>query len=115
MLLEEMQGITSKLEVILDEKKELVNNLLNGLDQEIKKAQIALDKVKRLNAIPDSRVSEQLRINNGKKQVPIKTIKKLVKKGMSKQEIAKCLGLPAGEIDLILKLVPLTAEAGSSK
>ncbi len=113
-ILSEIEEITSRLENLLEEKKGLMENLLSGMDDKIKRAETICEQLGHVKYPVNGLVEEGYGLRDKKKQIPVKTVRKLMKKGMTKEEISKYLNLPSGEIDLIMKLDPITRKDETS-
>lgn len=106
IILVEMREISRTLEENLQQKKELSNRILIRMDQEMKKAEecygrisAVLPELCAVRSFPsDSKDSEKTRAS----------VYELLEKGLSKEEISRHLGISLGEIELIMKLRPLS-------
>ena len=101
-LIKEMEALGESLQGILEEKREITRRLIEDLDSRLQKAQVIRDEIKR--------VTDKSTGSAGSERADVKIsatrelIDKLLAKGLSKEEVAKHLGLPAGELELIMKL-----------
>jgi len=104
-VLSEMKQIGQVLEKNLEEKKDLTHHILEQLDQGLKRAEERYQQICKIILKPDTTLTDQ--------PVPLKdtnhtmsSINALLRKGLSKEEIAQHLGISVGEIELLLKLQP---------
>ncbi|RLB19818.1 MAG: hypothetical protein DRG63_00275 [Deltaproteobacteria bacterium] len=102
-LVKEMETLGVKLERILDEKRRLTKKLILDLENKLQKAELIRDEIKR---ITDTSVGGGMRQEIAPKRMSAtrKTIQHLLNKGLTKEEIARYMGLPSGELELIMKL-----------
>ena len=113
LLLSQMRQISDTLEKNLDHKRELTRHLLGELDKRLNKAEKASVELHSilnrshqylasgLNRRPDSDTSKE-------------SIRILLDKGLSKDEISKRLGIPVAELELILKLQSPVDKVGTT-
>lgn len=104
-ILSEMREITLSLEKNLDEKRTLSRQILEQLDQGLMRAEASYKQFADLlprsgnnMADPSGPAKDTAQTRN--------SVYSLLKKGLSKEEIARHLGISVGEIDLMLKLHP---------
>lgn len=102
-LIKEMEALGESLQAILEEKRELTNRLMEDLDVKLHKAQLIRDEIKK---VTDKSIGNDAQPGRqeGKTAATRTAIEKLLAKGLSKEEVAKHLGLPTGEVELIMKL-----------
>ena len=104
-MLGEMSKISKNLEENLQEKKELGQQILQQLDQSLKKAQESYEQLNRI--LPKSGGTFGIPQGPGREAEKTRfSIRALLEKGLSKEEISQHLGISQGEIDLFLKLKP---------
>ena len=104
-VLGEMGKISRVLERNLEEKKVLSREILTQLDQGLKRAEENYRQISGIipqaaNAFGGDRVS--IKDTRGTRA----SVQALLEKGLSKEEIARHLGISVGEIDLLVKLRP---------
>lgn len=113
-ILAEMNGITRELEENLEEKRELTSRLLGRLDESLERAEKRYEQFQVLSDTADSvskRDTASLNSNLSTKE----SIRSLLDKGLSKEEVAQHLNISVGEIDLLLKLADKGSKLGSSR
>jgi len=102
-ILSEMRQISQSLDKNLEQKKELSRHILSQLDEGLKRAEASYQQLSKIMRKPvtslepdpmDFRDSSSVR----------SSVKALLAKGLSKEEIAQYTGLDQGEIELMLKL-----------
>jgi DNA-binding NarL/FixJ family response regulator len=102
-ILAEIHQISRDLDENLEEKKLLSRNLLGELEKKLKQAEERAAQLSRL--IQDSRqimkTSGDTSHETGQTR---SSVFALLEKGLSKEEIARHLGISVGEIELLLKL-----------
>jgi hypothetical protein len=102
-LLAEMRRITTSMEQNLGEKKRLTQDLLAELDRRMVEADRASVHLRDALLLWERRTAEpeagELHDDSTRR-----SIKTLSAQGLDKQEIAKKLKVPVGEVDLMLKL-----------
>ena len=102
IILEEMNAIAERLEINLEEKRDLSRDILKQLDDGLKRAKESSIEIQKII----HEYSTDMAMVDGSQDTE-KTkllIKDLVSKGMTRQEISKKLDVPMGEIELMLKL-----------
>lgn len=104
-ILGEMSKISKGLEKNLQEKKELGQQILDQLDQGLRKAQESYEQLSRIIPKSTSAFSSSQGPVRETKQTRF-SIQALLEKGLSKDEISQHLGISKGEIELFLKLKP---------
>ena len=102
-LLAEMGRISTSMEQNLGEKKRLTQDLLAELDRRMAEADRASDHLRDALLLWERRTAEAETegFHDDSKRRSVKT---LSAQGLDKQEIAKRLKVPVGEVDLMLKL-----------
>jgi hypothetical protein len=102
-ILTEMGQISQGLEKNLDEKKLLSQNILEQLDKGLKKAEERYNLIEQsIKNLDKSKTDQSGHVINDKKHIQ-KSINELIGKGYSEKEISRILGIPAGEIELLIK------------
>lgn len=104
-ILAEMGEISQTLERNLQEKKLLSREILEQLNQGLRRAEESCRQITEI--IPKSAKAlggERASIDDTNRTRS--SVKALLDKGLSKEEIARHLGLSVGEIDLLVKLQP---------
>lgn len=102
-LIREMEELGESLEKILGEKRELINRLMTDLDTRLTKAQVISEEIKKITSMPIHGGGHSQK-SNKKIAATRKLIETLQGQGLSKDDICKRLGLPSGELELIMKL-----------
>jgi hypothetical protein len=104
-ILAEIREITQTLEVNLQEKRELSRRILAQLEQGLKRAEEStlqiskiIPKTGRATAGPADLRSDPHHTRS--------SVQALLAKGLTKEEVARHLGISVGEIELLLKLWP---------
>ncbi len=102
-LIKEMEALGQSFQGILEEKRELTNILIADLDNKLRKAQLIRNEIIK---ITDKSIGSGVEPEkSGHRMATTRsTIERLLGKGMSKEEVARRLGLPSGELELIIKL-----------
>ncbi|MBN2418810.1 MAG: hypothetical protein JXL81_05450 [Deltaproteobacteria bacterium] len=102
-ILAEMRELTQQLDKNLEEKKEITGKLLGQLDEILEKADQSYRQLQGIIKEYSSRpVSSSIPEQDSQR---VRTsVNDLLKKGLSKQEIAQQLGISVGEIELLIKL-----------
>lgn len=102
-ILMEMKELTRRLDQNLEEKKELSGRILGQLNEVLEKAD---DSYKRLQGIIKEYSSSSLRnIKAEQESNKVRTsVNNLLEKGLSREEIARNLGISVSEIELLIKL-----------
>ncbi|MCF8061408.1 MAG: hypothetical protein K9M82_02730 [Deltaproteobacteria bacterium] len=108
-ILSEMQEITRELEGNLEEKRELTRRLLGRLDETLERAARQYEQLNDLFETTES-VSTRDRVSLKETQGTRESIRSLLDKGLSKEEVAQRLDVSVGEIELFLKLGGCTAQ-----
>lgn len=104
-ILSEMRELSRQLDKNLEEKRELSRIILGQLDEGMQRAEEAYKQFQNIIRdyspdrvpIPDP-LADSRRIK--------KSVKALLKRGLSREEIAQYLGISVGEIELLIKLQP---------
>ena len=110
-ILSEMREISLVLDKNLEEKKALSRDILEQLDQGLKRAEEACQQISKIAPRTVGHLSE--RAHTAKEPDYIRSsVKALLEKGLSKGEIARHLGVSVGEIELMLKLRPIKENRG---
>lgn len=107
-ILSEMRDITRELEGNLEEKRELTRRLLGRLDETLDRAGRRYEQLNDLLERTESS-SNRDRIAPKEQSGTRASIRSLLDKGFSKEEVARRLEVSVGEIDLFLKLGGRTA------
>jgi hypothetical protein len=102
-LLAEMRQISSALEQNLGEKKSLTRHLLEEFDNRVTRAEKASFELEEVLKIYSHRY-RSTEISGNLAGPKKESIEALLDKGLSKEDISKHLGVPVGELELILKL-----------
>jgi DNA-binding NarL/FixJ family response regulator len=102
-IIRQMQGIARELEENLEEKRKLTHRLLGRLDETLERARNRYEQFNDLFKATET-ASERDRVSLKQTQDTRVSIKALLDKGLSKEEVAQRLGLSVGEIELFLKL-----------
>jgi Trp operon repressor len=102
-ILAEMRELTRQLDKNLEEKKEISNKMLKQLDEILDKADQSYHQLQNIIKEYSSRPFHSFDSENDSLRVR-SSVNDLLKKGISKQEIAQKLGISIGEIELMLKL-----------
>jgi Ni,Fe-hydrogenase I large subunit len=102
-LIEQMRRITAEMEGNLEEKRELTNRLLGRLDEALKRAE---KQYRQLNDLFEEtgEPSNRHRVPPDPPGRMHQSIRALMDKGLTAEEVARRLGTPVGEIELFLKL-----------
>ncbi len=102
-LIKEMELLGKSFQGILEEKRKLTNRLIADLDTRLHKAELIRDEIKK---VTDISTGSHDGIQEGRyKMAEARSLaEKLLAKGMAREEVAKYLGVPTGELDLIIKL-----------
>jgi hypothetical protein len=104
-VLSEMKQIGQLLEKNLDEKKDLTHHILEQLDQGLKRAEERYQQICKIILKPDTTRTDQASPSKDTNHT-IFSINALLRKGLSKEEVAQHLGISVGEIELLIKLQP---------
>jgi methyl-accepting chemotaxis protein len=107
-ILSDMRDITRELEGNLEEKRELTRRLLGRLDETLERAGRRYDQLNELFEKTES-VSDRDPVFPKEASGTHASIRSLLDKGLSKEEVARHLGVSVGEIELFLKLGSHTA------
>jgi hypothetical protein len=107
-ILSEMRDITRELEGNLEEKRELTRRLLGRLDETLERAE---HRYEQLNELFERTEPASIQDRGSPKETSgtRASIRSLLDKGLSKEEVAQRLGVSVGEIELFLKLGGRTA------
>jgi hypothetical protein len=104
-LLKEMREITADLGKNLEQKKHLSRDILAGLDGGIERAEQIVMKIERINEAYGHQLGERPSPLSDKEQTR-SSIRALMAKGFSREEIVRLLGISLGEIELLMKFEP---------
>ncbi len=102
-ILAEMRELTRQLDKNLEEKKEISNKMLGQLDDILDKADRTYNQLQGIIKEYSSRPVNSYNPEQDSRRVRT-SVNDLLKKGLSKQEIARQLGISVGEIELLVKL-----------
>jgi hypothetical protein len=103
VLMDEMKEIAGMLEKNLQEKKRLMAQLFEEMESNACRAEKASDNLKKC-LLGYSRKNSPFQRAMDKMEPTKKTVAAMRAKGLSKEEISRYLNIPAGELELILKL-----------
>ena len=102
-LLKEIRQISETLEKNLEEKRALTRNVITQLETLLSDAEGASLRLEGLmNTWSKTGLSEKNRLSDTERLKKSASI--LLEKGLAKKEIARRLGVPLGELELMLKL-----------
>jgi cell shape-determining protein MreC len=102
-IISEMKEVTRLLEKNLEEKKEISRRMLGQLEDILKRADHTHNELKSLMKEYSLRpVSDHPAANDSKRMRA--SVNDLLKKGLSKEEVAGKLGISTSEIELLIKL-----------
>ena len=101
-ILAEMRELTRQLDKNLEEKKEISKKMLGQLEDILKRADRSYNQLQNLLKEYSSRPSSH-HPEHDSSRIRI-SVNDLLKHGLSKEEIARELGISVGEIELIIKL-----------
>jgi CRP-like cAMP-binding protein len=108
-ILAEITEITQALEVNLQEKRELSSRILAQLEQGLKKAEEIRLQISKI--IPKTGRTTPGPANlHSDPQHTRSSVQALLAKGLTREEVARHLGISVGEIDLLLKLWPQSGQ-----
>lgn len=109
-ILNQMREVTAELEVNLEEKRKLTKGLLGRLDETLNRAEL---RYKQLNDLFESTDSASIRdkVSIGKSEASRESIQALLAKGLTREDVARRLGISVGEIELLMKLGGRSREA----
>ena len=102
-ILAEMNAITRELEENLEEKRELTTRLLGRLDESLARAEKRYDQLQELSRAADS-ASKRDTVSVNPTRSTKESIRSLLERGLSKEEVAQRLNISGAELDLFLKL-----------
>ncbi len=102
-ILAQMREISAELEGNLEEKRELTQRLLGRLDETLKRAEHRYRQFNDLFEATDS-ASIRDKVSLRKTEDTRESIRTLIDKGLTREDVARRLGISVGEIDLFLKL-----------
>jgi hypothetical protein len=102
-ILAQMNAITRDLDKNLEEKRELTARLLGRLEESLERAELRYEKINGLSD-HDDLASKRDTVSLSETRHATKSIRSLLNKGLSKEEVARHLNISIGEIDLFLKL-----------
>lgn len=102
-ILAEMRELTRQLDKNLEEKKEISNKMLGQLDEILEKADQSYTQLQNIIKEYSSKPVHSYNSEHDSRKVRT-SVNDLLKKGLSKQEIAQQLGISVGEIELLIKL-----------
>jgi DNA-binding NarL/FixJ family response regulator len=100
-----MRRLSEGLEANLKEKKDLSQHILEQLDQGLKKAQETSGELSKIMLKAGSLLADPSQ-SQGTSSHTRSAVESLLAKGLTREEVAKHLGISGGEIDLLLKLRP---------
>ncbi len=101
-ILAEMRELTRQLDKNLEEKKEISKKMLGQLEDILKKADRSYNQLQNILKEYSSRPASHHPEHDSDR---IRTsVNDLLKQGLSKEEIARELGISVGEIELLMKL-----------
>lgn len=103
-LLTDMRSISDDLEMNLREKKELSRSLLEQLDRTLRRAEESHRQLSKILSVSSNEFTRETSILADDADQLRRSVDSLLDKGLSKEEIAKDLGISIGEIDLIIRL-----------
>ncbi len=106
-ILSEMQDISRSLEKNLEEKKALSGQILEQLDQGLKRAEESYRRLSEIIPKSGNPLSQQGVVKDSSNTRS--SVLALIEKGLSRKEIGRHLGISVGEIELMLKLKPPTS------
>lgn len=108
-LVREMREIAVDLEKNLEQKRTLSRDVLARLEDELEQAEAYVRRMEKINEACGHQLRERTSDSNNRDRTR-SSIQSLLAKGFSRDEIAQHLGIPLGEIELLIKLQPNTAE-----
>ena len=111
-ILSEIRELSRELDKNLEKKRELSRRVLGQLDEGMQRAEEACERFQNIIRdcgpdrvpIPDP-LADSRRITS--------SVKALLERGLSREEIARHLGISVGEIELLIKLQPLKKVSGT--
>lgn len=103
-LLSDMRSISEDLEKNLKEKKELSKSILEKLDRSLRKAEESHRQLSKIVSRSSTGFSRDTTYMAHDAEHLRSSVASLLDKGLSKEEIAKNLGVSIGEIDLTIRL-----------
>jgi hypothetical protein len=102
-ILSEMEQLGQALEKNLSEKKKLSRHILEQLDQGLTRAQRNYQQIQKVLLETTNPLSDRAMPAKDNEHT-VSSIKTLLTKGLSREEIAQHLGISVQEIELIIKL-----------
>jgi len=103
-LLADMRSISEDLETNLRKKKELSRSILEQLERGLQRAEESQRKLSKIADVSsDGFTTEPSFLADDGEQLR-SSVSSLLDRGLSKEEIAKDLGVSIGEIDLVVRL-----------
>ncbi len=102
-ILAEMRELTRQLDKNLEEKKELSKKLLGQLEDILKKADHSYNQLQNIMKEYSSRPLSSNHNEHDSRRIR-SSVNDLLKQGLSKEEIARQLGISVSEIELLVKL-----------
>lgn len=102
-ILVQMREIAAELEGNLEEKRELTSRLLGRLDETLKRAEHRYRQFNDLFEVTDA-ASVRDKVSLRKTEDTRESIHALIDKGLTREDVARRLGISVGEIELFLKL-----------
>jgi hypothetical protein len=106
-ILSEMEQLGQTLEKNLAEKKNLSRHILEQLDQGLVRAQRSYEQIQTVLLETTNQRNDQTSPAQANERT-VSSIKTLLAKGLSKEEIAQHLGISVSEIELMIKLKRLS-------
>ena len=103
-LLSDMRSISDDLERNLREKKEISRSILEQLDHSLRRAEESHRQLSKIASVSSSGVSRETSFVEDDADQLRSSVASLLDRGLSKEEIAKDLGISIGEIDLLIRL-----------
>ena len=103
LILKEMRQLASQLDKNLEDKKDISNKMLDQLDDVLTKADHSYNQLQSVLKEYNSRPLNTSNTEQGSSRVK-SSVNNLLKKGLSKEEVAQHLGISISEIDLLVKL-----------
>lgn len=102
-ILAQMREIAGELEGNLEEKRELTHRLLGRLDETLKRAE---HRYSQFNDLFEATDTDSIRdkVSLRKTEATRESIRTLMEKGLTREDVARRLGISVGEIELFLKL-----------
>jgi len=104
-ILAEIREITQTLEVNLQEKRELSSRILAQLEQGLKRAEESTSQISKIIPKTGRATAGHADLRSDPHRTHA-SVQALLAKGLTKEEVARHLGISVGEIELLLKLWP---------